>query len=85
MCLGGTFDRLHPGHKVLLTVACLVASERLVVGITDYSGSTSLSSKTLPGFLQSVELRSCLCRSFVTSIKPSLVVEITAITLVARF
>lgn len=33
--LGGTFDRLHIGHKILLTEAVLRAKKRLVVGVTD--------------------------------------------------
>ena len=33
--LGGTFDRLHTGHKYLLSSALLHCSERLVVGISD--------------------------------------------------
>lgn len=33
--LGGTFDRLHIGHKILLTQAVLRARKRLVVGVTD--------------------------------------------------
>lgn len=33
--LGGTFDRLHLGHKLLLTEAVIRARERLVVGVTD--------------------------------------------------
>lgn len=33
--LGGTFDRLHVGHKILLTEAALRAQKRLVVGVTD--------------------------------------------------
>ncbi|SPO41723.1 related to ELP2 - 29 kDa subunit of elongator and elongating RNA polymerase II holoenzyme [Pseudozyma flocculosa] len=32
--LGGTFDHLHAGHKILLSMAALVASERLIVGVT---------------------------------------------------
>lgn len=35
VCLGGTFDRLHLGHKVLLSSAVARATERLVVGVTD--------------------------------------------------
>lgn len=33
--LGGTFDRLHVGHKILLSAAIIRATERLVVGVTD--------------------------------------------------
>lgn len=35
VCLGGTFDRLHNGHKVLLSEAALRATEQLIVGVTD--------------------------------------------------
>ena len=34
-CLGGTFDRLHVGHKILLTKACLLTKKALTVGVTD--------------------------------------------------
>jgi hypothetical protein len=33
VCLGGTFDRLHGGHKLLLTAAALVCTKRLTVGV----------------------------------------------------
>ena len=33
--LGGTFDRIHIGHKILLSEAALRAQDRIVVGITD--------------------------------------------------
>lgn len=33
--LGGTFDRLHCGHKLLLTEAVLRARKKIVVGVTD--------------------------------------------------
>lgn len=33
--LGGTFDRLHAGHKILLTEAVLRARKRVVIGVTD--------------------------------------------------
>lgn len=34
VALGGTFDHLHAGHKILLSMAAWIASEKLVVGIT---------------------------------------------------
>jgi hypothetical protein len=35
VALGGTFDHLHPGHKILLTAAAWIAQRRMIVGITD--------------------------------------------------
>lgn len=34
VALGGTFDHLHPGHQILLTMACWLAKRRTIVGIT---------------------------------------------------
>ena len=33
--LGGTFDRLHIGHKLLLSEGCLLSEKILTVGVTD--------------------------------------------------
>ena len=32
--LGGTFDHLHAGHKILLSMGAWIAKEKLIVGIT---------------------------------------------------
>lgn len=32
--MGGTFDRLHAGHRLLLAATALVAREHIFVGIT---------------------------------------------------
>jgi hypothetical protein len=32
--LGGTFDHLHAGHKILLSMAAYITSQKLIVGIT---------------------------------------------------
>lgn len=32
--LGGTFDHLHVGHKILLTLSAWITTERLIVGIS---------------------------------------------------
>lgn len=34
VCLGGTFDHLHAGHRILLTMAVLAATKRVVCGVT---------------------------------------------------
>lgn len=35
VCLGGTFDGIHPGHEQLFWWATKLCKERLVVGVTD--------------------------------------------------
>ena len=37
VCLSspGTFDRLHNGHKLLLTESALLCDAKIVVGVTD--------------------------------------------------
>lgn len=35
--LGGTFDRLHNGHKILLSTAALKCTKKLTVGVTNIS------------------------------------------------
>lgn len=34
VALGGTFDHLHAGHKILLTMAAWLSTKRVIVGIT---------------------------------------------------
>lgn len=40
--LGGTFDRLHNGHKILLSEALFRCSKKLTVGVTDESMITGI-------------------------------------------
>ncbi|KAL7063503.1 hypothetical protein AAHC03_02022 [Spirometra sp. Aus1] len=57
VCLGGTFDQLHNGHRVLLSVAALLAQRRLLVGVTDPS---MLQKKVLAPLIQTYDER---CRA----------------------
>ena len=34
VCLGGTFDHLHSGHKVLLTIAAYMTQKLLTIGLS---------------------------------------------------
>lgn len=45
--LGGTFDRLHNGHKIMLSEAALRCTEKLTVGVTD----TNMISSTIAYYL----------------------------------
>jgi pantetheine-phosphate adenylyltransferase len=35
VAVGGTFDHIHAGHKILLTMTALLATCSMVVGVTD--------------------------------------------------
>ena len=65
--LGGTFDRLHVGHKVLLSTAVLRCDTRLTVGVTS---SKLLTRKTLPELIQPVEDRMRGVESFLSQVSP---------------
>lgn len=34
VALGGTFDHIHAGHKILLSMAAWIADEKVIVGVT---------------------------------------------------
>lgn len=39
IAMGGTFDHLHSGHKILLSMAAWIAHEKVIVGMTGSSSS----------------------------------------------
>ncbi|TKY88405.1 hypothetical protein EX895_002757 [Sporisorium graminicola] len=47
VALGGTFDHLHVGHKILLTMAALIADREIIVGVTDDAMLTKKSNAAL--------------------------------------
>ncbi|XP_053687398.1 bifunctional coenzyme A synthase [Sabethes cyaneus] len=75
--LGGTFDRMHAGHKVLLTQAVLLAEKRLVVGVTD---ENMIKSKKLWELITPVEQRILEVRQFLEEIDSTLKYEIVPIS-----
>lgn len=52
--LGGTFDHIHDGHKILLSVAAFLAKRKLIVGIT---GQALLKNKKYAEVLEPFETR----------------------------
>lgn len=47
--LGGTFDHLHAGHKILLSIGAWIASEKLIIGVTGKEHTIAQSPLTLMG------------------------------------
>lgn len=53
VALGGTFDHLHAGHKILLSMAAWIASEKLIVGVTGTHTAPSLARYLFPQMMHS--------------------------------
>jgi phosphopantetheine adenylyltransferase len=74
VCLGGTFDHLHPGHKLLLTAAVLLlkvptdesdAPCKFIIGIT---GDELLKNKRYAEYVQSWDDRAMYVIEFLSSL-----------------
>ncbi|GMR31542.1 hypothetical protein PMAYCL1PPCAC_01737, partial [Pristionchus mayeri] len=63
--LGGTFDRLHNGHKVLLSRAVLISRDAIVCGVTD---GEMIIKKTLWEMIEPVERRMNAVEEFVRDV-----------------
>ncbi|XP_052845475.1 LOW QUALITY PROTEIN: bifunctional coenzyme A synthase [Drosophila gunungcola] len=74
--LGGTFDRIHLGHKIFLTQAVLRTCKRLVVGVTT---PAMTKGKTLPDLILPVKERIARLRHFLMDIDSTLQYEIVPI------
>lgn len=78
VCLGGTFDRLHNGHKILLSTGALLTKRSMLVGIT---GDTMLKNKHLAPLIQSFNRRRSDIQSFLLDIGfPKSKLEIVELT-----
>ncbi|XP_063705461.1 uncharacterized protein LOC134834652 [Culicoides brevitarsis] len=76
--LGGTFDRLHAGHKILLTEAVLRAQRRVVVGVTDET--MIRKGKILPEIVLPVARRIKDVLKFLNFVKNSIKYEVVPIS-----
>ncbi|KAG0239417.1 hypothetical protein BGW41_007681 [Actinomortierella wolfii] len=77
VALGGTFDHLHAGHKILLSMTAWIASERVVCGVTDDS---MLATKKYKEFLESLDTRIASVSRFLNTFKRGLRYEVVPIS-----
>ncbi|KAH8741118.1 hypothetical protein FG386_001670 [Cryptosporidium ryanae] len=73
----GTFDRLHPGHKINITVATWYAKEMAIIGITDTSLIINKRDKDI---LQDFSIRSANVLSFIFSLCPEISIALLRIS-----
>ncbi|XP_074018787.1 bifunctional coenzyme A synthase [Numenius arquata] len=69
VAVGGTFDRLHGAHRLLLSACCLLARHRLLAGVAD---GDLLRHKVLAELIEPYEVRAAKLREFLEDVKPSL-------------
>lgn len=76
VCIGGTFDGIHAGHKLLFNEATKLCKERLVVGVTDTS---MIKSKILWELIAPVDERIHEVREYLTVLNQNLTYDIVPI------
>lgn len=69
VAVGGTFDRLHAGHRLLLTVAAWAARSKLRIGIT---GDSLLQQKKHKSIIKDVHQRGGNAMHYARCVKPTL-------------
>lgn len=67
VCVGGTFDHAHAGHRLLLACAVAVTERRLDVGITS---EALLANKKYKDYLQTYSKREQFCKDFIKASAP---------------
>lgn len=76
--VGGTFDRLHAGHRLLLAVSALAASQSLFIGVTD---GALVAKKAGRAHLQPYASRAAAAASFAAAVGlPGLIIETSPLT-----
>jgi len=75
--IGGTFDKIHNGHKLLVGVAALFAEKKLTVGVAD---GPLLNGKVLAELIEPADTRIKSVECLIDDFKPGLDKKVVAIT-----
>lgn len=73
VAVGGTFDHLHDGHKILLSVSAWLAKSKLIIGIT---GPSLLVKKLFGNLIELFDYRQTTVSRFVALARPDIPFEI---------
>lgn len=77
VAVGGTFDHIHAGHKILLTMTALLANSSVVVGVTD---DIMLVKKKHRDLIIPINLRIQHVKDYLYKAKRGLVYDVVPIT-----
>ncbi|ORC88265.1 uncharacterized protein TM35_000171370 [Trypanosoma theileri] len=77
VALGGTFDRLHAGHKLLLTTALFYTNKTLRVGVTL---EEMLSKKSHASYIEPFETRRAAVSNFLRNLRHDIELDVVGIT-----
>ncbi|KAJ2697283.1 hypothetical protein FB645_005959 [Coemansia sp. IMI 203386] len=77
VAVGGTFDHLHVGHKILLTATALAATNRVICGI---SSDALLEKKRYKEYLEPYRKRELNVLLFLRKIRKDIIVELAPIS-----
>lgn len=68
--LGGTFDHMHSGHRLLLAAASLICDKRITVGLSE---GPLLQRKILKELIESFQDRKRKLEEFINDVKPGII------------
>ena len=75
ICIGGTFDHIHYGHKLLITAAALLTRETLIVGI-----NMAISRKQFVELIQPLHVRVAKVSELIYKVNDKLTLYLQPIT-----
>ena len=75
--IGGTFDQLHSGHKMLISAAILRAKKSLTIGVTD---GVMIKTKKLWELIEPCDKRIEKLKEFLMDVEPRLEYNVVPIT-----